>query len=98
MTENTPFLNYLLVQNFGKDIVGLEKFLKDLVSIVVKSIAPLEFSLDEEPLLQFLPSVLVVECSFDGVTQDLISLRYLREVMLSSVLVLLRKFRMPPQY
>ena len=76
----------------------LKELFKYLVRVIGKPVPSFQLTLCEQSFSQLFPTVLVVECSLYRVTQDLIGLWDLGEVMIGSLLVFFSEFWMPPEY
>ena len=54
----------------------MEELFENLIWVVTEAIAALEFPVGVEALLEFFPSILIVEGPLDGVAQDFEGLRH----------------------
>lgn len=98
MAKKRTFLWNLLVDQFWKSIVRLEKLLKYLVWIICKPISSLKLTLSEKPFSKLLPTILVVKSPFDWITENFVCLWDFWEMMIRCFMILFCEFRMPSEY
>lgn len=75
MTKHASLFRDAFVEHLRESVIRVEELLKYLVGIVAESISSFQFSFCKKTFLEFLPPVLIVECSFDRIAEDFVSFR-----------------------